>query len=335
MSDTLDDVDISKLPKISFAFPVLNEELDLARCLRSIRNQKYPTDKLEIVIADGGSTDRTLEIASEFNCIVIKNPLIRAEPGAVLAHKASTGSIKVYFAADNELPHRDWVLSMVRPFLKDPEVYAAFPHILINKADKSLNKYYSFLHVDPFTWYVYGNAANPINFLKSFKENKVDEYNVYEFKPVDHPLLALAQGFCIRSTFQRDLYNNEDDILPIIEIIAEEKKIAYVPSAGIYHFHLRGLLDFIRKYNWRIQNSLTKSDVGYSSRNQYQSLKRKIRKYTWLIYGFTILPATVQSLFWSLKERNLFPLWHAPICFLLCMLIILNVFRQFIKRILV
>ena len=223
---------------------------------------------------------------------------------------------------------------MVRPFLCDPKIYAAFTHIQIDKADNSLNKYYSYLHVDPFTWYVYGNASNPINFSKKFKTSEADGYKLFEFSPVGHPLLALAQGFCIRSNFQRESYNNEDDILPIIQIISEEKKIAYVPRAGIYHFHLRGIMDFIRKYNWRIQNSLTKVDVGYSSRDQYQNLERKIRKYTWLIYGLTFFPAFIESLIWSIKQRALFPLWHAPVCFLLCVLIISNIVKQFVRRIL-
>jgi glycosyltransferase involved in cell wall biosynthesis len=321
------------LPKVSFAFPVLNEEEDLSKCLKSIRSQNYPMEKLEIIVADGGSIDKTVEIAHRFNCKVINNPYVRAEPGAVLAHKISTGDIKVYFAADNELPHKDWVLNMVQPFIQDKEIYAAYPNIIVSKNDNSLNKYYSFLHVDPFTWYVYKDASNPLYFSRVFNISyQNSDYKVFNFEATGHPLIALAQGLCIRASFLRDQYNNEDDILPIIEIIREGKKLAFVENAGIYHFHLRNFADFIHKYSWRIQNSLNTNNVGYSSRDKYQNYERKRRKITWIFYGLMIFPALVDGVRWSIKRRSLFPLWHMPACFVLCVMIVYMVLVNYMKR---
>jgi succinoglycan biosynthesis protein ExoA len=42
--------------------PCLDEERYIEACLRSILAQDYPADRLEVVIADGGSRDRTREI---------------------------------------------------------------------------------------------------------------------------------------------------------------------------------------------------------------------------------------------------------------------------------
>jgi len=49
-------------PFISIVVPVLNEEASLERLTRSLLDQDYPHDKYEILMADGGSTDRSLEI---------------------------------------------------------------------------------------------------------------------------------------------------------------------------------------------------------------------------------------------------------------------------------
>lgn len=51
-------------PKVSVIMPVYNEEAFLAEALESALAQDYPS--LEVVVADDGSTDRTVAIAEEF-----------------------------------------------------------------------------------------------------------------------------------------------------------------------------------------------------------------------------------------------------------------------------
>jgi glycosyltransferase involved in cell wall biosynthesis len=57
----------NKLASISVIIPTLNSAKTLKDCLESIVAQDYPEDKIEIIIADGGSTDSTLSIVSEFS----------------------------------------------------------------------------------------------------------------------------------------------------------------------------------------------------------------------------------------------------------------------------
>ncbi len=49
-------------PFISVVVPLLNEAPYIERLARSILDQTYPRDRYEILMADGGCTDRTLEI---------------------------------------------------------------------------------------------------------------------------------------------------------------------------------------------------------------------------------------------------------------------------------
>ena len=53
---------VSTLPLVTIAMPCLNEEAFIETCLESVRAQEYPADRLEILVADGSSTDRTREI---------------------------------------------------------------------------------------------------------------------------------------------------------------------------------------------------------------------------------------------------------------------------------
>jgi glycosyltransferase involved in cell wall biosynthesis len=53
---------VERPPFVTVAMPCLDEERHVEACLRSVRVQDYPADRLEIVVADGGSTDRTRAI---------------------------------------------------------------------------------------------------------------------------------------------------------------------------------------------------------------------------------------------------------------------------------
>lgn len=51
---------------ISIVIPCRNEEKHILDCLTSLLNNGYPKDKLEILVVDGMSTDRTVEQINEF-----------------------------------------------------------------------------------------------------------------------------------------------------------------------------------------------------------------------------------------------------------------------------
>ncbi len=53
-------------PPVTVIMPVRNEESFLARCLESLAATDYPVDRLEVLILDGGSTDRSRAIAEGF-----------------------------------------------------------------------------------------------------------------------------------------------------------------------------------------------------------------------------------------------------------------------------
>ena len=49
-------------PYVTVAMPCRNEAGFIEACLRSVQAQTYPRERIEILVADGGSTDGTLEI---------------------------------------------------------------------------------------------------------------------------------------------------------------------------------------------------------------------------------------------------------------------------------
>ncbi len=83
------------LPKISVCIPVLNGAPRLPDCLTSLRALDYPQDLIEIVIADGGSTDGTCEVALSFGAHVLDNPGKTVAAGRNVAFAAATDCRRV------------------------------------------------------------------------------------------------------------------------------------------------------------------------------------------------------------------------------------------------
>ena len=327
-------MNIRNIPRVSFILPALNAEKYLNKCLKSIRFQSYPKKKVEIIIADGGSKDKTIEIAKKYKCILIKNKKIRAEFGHNLAAKISTGSILIYIAADNYLPNSEWIKLIVQPFIERPKICGVVTQIDENKKDKLINRYYSKLHVEPFSWFIYRDACNPKFFYKIFKPLEIlSNYTIYKFPLNRFPLIAWAQGFAVRKNFKKYSKNSGDDILPFIQMVKNKKLVAYVPKAGIYHDHLESFLQYIKKYKKRIKDSFKDSNLGYLSREQFFTKTRRMRKYLWIIYSLSIFMPLYHSLIWSVRDKNICWLWHLPCCFFLTLIIIYEfLVTKFIKR---
>ena len=86
---------------ISIIIPTLNEEKYLPLLLESIKKQEF--SDYEIILADAGSKDKTLEIAKKYNCRIIVGGL--PAKGRNEGAKAARGDILFFIDADSILPH--------------------------------------------------------------------------------------------------------------------------------------------------------------------------------------------------------------------------------------
>ena len=53
-------------PLVATVIPILNEQNSISACLSSIVNQTISTDQHIIVVLDGGSTDKSIQIIEQF-----------------------------------------------------------------------------------------------------------------------------------------------------------------------------------------------------------------------------------------------------------------------------
>ncbi|MDH4264314.1 MAG: TIGR04283 family arsenosugar biosynthesis glycosyltransferase [Deltaproteobacteria bacterium] len=104
-------------PLISIIIPTLNEEENIAACLRGTLN----ASQVERIVVDGGSRDQTMEIARSCGAKVINSPTGRARQMNAGAEMAS-GDLLLFLHADTLLP--EGFDDCVRQVLTQPGVAA-------------------------------------------------------------------------------------------------------------------------------------------------------------------------------------------------------------------
>ncbi len=118
---------MAEKPFVSIISPVRNAERTIDTTIQYLLNVDYPRVCMEIVFADGGSTDKTVEIIKKWQ---EKYPFITLVPvpdskSPGHARNAALKVVKgeyILFTDGDCAPHKDWVDKMVEPFIKDPEV---------------------------------------------------------------------------------------------------------------------------------------------------------------------------------------------------------------------
>lgn len=121
-------------PKLSIVIPALNEEKILPALLKSIRAQSF--SGYEIILADAGSTDKTLEIAGIYGCRITKGglPGVGRNRGADVAH----GEILLFLDADANLADSNFFQNVLGEF--DRKKLGAATVLSEASSDKILDK---------------------------------------------------------------------------------------------------------------------------------------------------------------------------------------------------
>jgi cellulose synthase/poly-beta-1,6-N-acetylglucosamine synthase-like glycosyltransferase len=112
-------VDAASPPKVSIILATLNSELTLDGCLKAIFELNYPKDLLEVIVVDGCSTDRTLEIAEKYPVKVISAPL-NAPAAYNYALKIVSNDVLGFIDADAKV-EKEWLNKLVA-YLDDSQV---------------------------------------------------------------------------------------------------------------------------------------------------------------------------------------------------------------------
>lgn len=324
------------LPTVSIIIPTLNSERTLRDCLESIAAQDYPRDKLEIIIADGGSTDSTLSIISNFsspaqeaktlNIIVVPNNLKTGEAGKAAGLKHARNEILAFIDSDNILPDKNWLKRMVEPF-NDPEIVASEPiEYTYRKNDGYITRYCALIGMnDPLCLFLgiydrYSTLTGKWTGIEHKEEDK-GSYIKIEFNKAELPTIG-ANGFLIRMSALEKC--NIGDYLFDIDIIYElltigngvatiSNRFAKVKT-GIIHIFSGDIKTFARKQRRRISDYLYYNKLGVR-KYPWKSVS-KIKFIKFIFSCFMFIPLLKQSLKGYLKKADYAWFFHPIACWI-------------------
>jgi len=196
-------------PSLSLIIVTRNVERTLPELLRTMSIQTYPKSKTEIVIVDGRSTDKTLDIIkqSKLNIRVVQGKYPN-DPEACKGEGLSLakGEIVGLIDSDNYFPHKNWLSKMILPLMENKELVGSYTwRFAYKKSDKALNRYFSLIgSADPIGLYL-GKADKLsyisdkwIGFGKVVKNTKA--YFIVQFDKDHFPTLG-SNGFFARRKF--------------------------------------------------------------------------------------------------------------------------------------
>jgi glycosyltransferase involved in cell wall biosynthesis len=302
-------------PRVSFLVPTLDAAGLLPTSLGSIRRQDYPQDRVEIVVADGGSHDRTREIAeAEFGAQVIENPNRLAEFGVKEAMLRAAGELVVVFAADNELVDDGWLDRVVTRFESDDELAAAYGRLVSGEDDPSLNKYVELIQSDPLNWflnrsldtYLAGGTTGP------------DGGVVFEIDP-RAPVIWGANGLVLRAEWARPYWSRDGYVADVdafhAMVRAGHGRVVYYPRGFCYHHQVATLGDMRRKWLRNTRHHLfAQADARDLDWVAVPGFRR--RTLLWLVYSLVPLVSLADAVRRAVASGSRYWLYHPAASFL-------------------
>ncbi|MEW6101583.1 MAG: glycosyltransferase [Candidatus Omnitrophota bacterium] len=127
-------------PFVSIIIPVKNFERTIEKTFEYLLNVDYPRDSWEWVIADGGSTDKTIEIIKNWQK---KYPFIKLVevpncPSPGFARNKALEAVKgefLFFTDADCAPDKNWINEMLKHFVEDEKIAAVGGEVYTLKVD--------------------------------------------------------------------------------------------------------------------------------------------------------------------------------------------------------
>jgi glycosyltransferase involved in cell wall biosynthesis len=276
---------------------------------------------LEIIIADGGSSDETIEIAKSFKARIVKNKLRTGEAGKAVGAKAAKGEIIGFVDSDNVLPTPGWLKNLVRPFMFDKEIVATEPlSFSYRKKDLWLTRYFALLGMgDPISLFLgnydrYSYVTNKWTSL-AIATKKYQGYFTFLLKE-KFPTIG-ANGFLIRKS-ELDKYpiGNYLFDMDVLKFLASRNiiKVAKVKTS-IVHLFSGNIATFIRKQRRRARDYFYFRKMGYRARDN-NGLEVVFGVIKFILATILILPLLIQTLRGFFRKKDIAWLFHPIACWI-------------------
>ncbi|MCW4010555.1 MAG: glycosyltransferase family 2 protein [Candidatus Bathyarchaeota archaeon] len=144
-----DTVNAGVLPSFSLLIPVKNEGRLVGRLFEALTKINYPTEKVEVVVVEDGSSDNTLEVCKIFasereNVKILRRGISNGKPSALnFGLKSCSGDVVAVFDADS-VPAPDSLLCAASYFADSGVTAVQGRTLSINAGQNMLTQFVSY-----------------------------------------------------------------------------------------------------------------------------------------------------------------------------------------------
>lgn len=299
---------VNRLPTVSFLIPTLNAAGILESCLQSIRAQDYPPELIEIILADGGSTDATRSLGLRYGAIILDNPRRGYDSGKCVAFAGSKGEYLIFVDADNEIVHPDFTRRAVAALEANPQALGFESYYFGSPRMDSLCVYLSeLLHIsDPVAWMV---SVNPVKVAAT-----ADGVERWTFPGGSLAFPMGANGFVFRRSDLAHLTANDlfEDCTIVLELAQKgRKEWLRIQGQGVHHYVVGGLGDFVRKRRRQTFHFLAQRQEKKMSWTQF---KPTVPGWLACLYCVSVIGPVYHTLRGLLRTGKAAWLWHLIAC---------------------
>jgi succinoglycan biosynthesis protein ExoA len=133
-------------PMVSVVIPVRNEEAHISTVLGQLEEQDYPRDRLEVLVADGNSTDGTREIVAEYSKSAsmaircLPNPKQLSSAGRNVGARNAKGDFVFFIDGHCVIPDRGLIRTAVGLFERTGADCLSRPQPLLPDSDSAFQR---------------------------------------------------------------------------------------------------------------------------------------------------------------------------------------------------
>ena len=299
---------------ISIIVPTLNSEKVLEKALVSVRNQSIDQDKIEILVIDGGSTDRTREIAKKYNAIILENPEVLPEPAVRIGTVYAHGKYGVRMGSDEEYTSKDHLKNRLDLFKTEPKLKNIVTASWVTPKGKGVGEYYNSLS-DPFSYFVYRMDSNDM--LSSLLKLRHDVHsNGYVFYFTEKDIQPISDGGVMFDLeFVREKFPEEINKLEFVsscfcKMIDITGCVGVIKGETIIHDCSPSFLNFCKKLKFRVINNVHHVEgSGFEARAVVNKTLNN-RKFLYPLYCIFVVWPLWDAIFMAAKKRKVKILLH-------------------------
>lgn len=264
-----------KLPRFSIVIPARNEESSVIRAIESIINSTYPTNRLQVIVVDDGSTDSTVKNVQKYISTHKKSPVtLVQQANAGKAHALNNGIINhakgdLVMCLDADSYLKADALEKAARYFEDPKVMAMSSNVKIHERPGILNfiQRYEYL-----VCYQMKRAESLLNI----------EYIVGGIGSVFRRTALEKVGYYDTDTVTEDI----DITMKILNLGNKDHKVMYGADVVAYTESVMNIPDLIKqrfRWKWGRCQTFFKNSSMFLSRD-----KKYSKGLTWFYLPFAI-----------------------------------------------